>query len=249
MAHATGLPASAIFQLPRSTISVATISVLMCFRLFVCFAYHVLFQRLRVELDQARSDIEVAIKRRESSLAAAEEGKHCLVDAGSVLRRDKDGLRVPLEDASVGAGDHEEAKAPSLKGVFATKPQQPLPSSVLRVSAEQEPDVIEEGIATMANEVPHRSIGDTSDTTSHGMVDELMQKLTEETTQRRNARQATREKVRHSQIQILVNLTNSQVYELTSVPCNPVVGRYPYSSWDNRRRYYSRYHGGNRYGL
>lgn len=208
-----------------------------------------LFQRLRGELDQARRNIEVATKRRESSLVAAEEGKHCLVDAGSVLRRDKEGLRAPLEDASVRASDHEEAKAPSLKGVFATKPPQPLPSSVPRVSAEQEPDAIVEDIATMANEVPHRSVGDTSDTTSHDLVDELMQKLTEETTQRRNARQATSEKVRNSQIQILVNLTNSQVYELPSVPCNPVVGGYSYSCWESRRRDYSRYRRGNRYGL
>lgn len=195
-------------------------------------------QRLRAELDQARHNLAEATKRRENPLAAAEEAKHSLTHAERFPRPVADDLKVPLEDASLRACDKEEAKIPSLKGVLASKPQQPLPSSVPRVSAGQEPDAMVEDLATKTDEIPQRSIGDTSDATSHGLVDELMQKLTEETSQRRSARQATGEKVRHSEIETFVAFfTHPQVYELPPIcPSIWFLGhRYPHSSLENRQ--------------
>lgn len=162
----------------------------------------VTLQVLLEEMDQARISHQDTETDRRCAAAAAEEAKRRLAEAERGWHREAHCLRVSLEDALARAESKEERKTKSPKSV------RPSPgASATGVTTPREPDVV---IARVKpNQGRRPSVGGASDATSQGLAEELMQKLTEETSKRRSARQAHSDKVRLT----LCAVTNIVMYD------------------------------------
>lgn len=114
------------------------------------------------ELNQARVSLQDATKDHDRAFAAAEEAKRRLVGAARDWREDTKNPRTFPNNASARAGSKEGRKTP---------PRIDEPSA-------------ENSATMMTNESCQASIGDSSDATSHGLAEELLQKLAKETSQR-----------------------------------------------------------------
>lgn len=142
-------------------------------------------------------NLKDAVKDRESSLTAAEEGEGRFTDAESGCRRDADNLRMS-QDASARADGKQEAKETCPKHALPGMPQRsPTSSNAAEIFAFRESEVVE-SVAT--NEVRQSSAGGISDATGQDLAGELLQKLTMETSQRRSARRALSKKARLSRL-------------------------------------------------
>lgn len=142
---------------------------------------------------QVRISLKDAEKGRERALGAAEQAKHRFASAESGWRRDADDLRAALNEALARDFDkdvsnaHSEKKAEAFQSSTSAKWAQP--------SSPQQPQVAATGGPAMPNERPQPSTSGVSDATSQGLAEELMQRLTDETKQRRSTRQALSDKV------------------------------------------------------
>lgn len=163
-------------------------------RTFGLIAFSLFCQAASEELRQVRISLKDAEKGRERAFRDAEEAKHHFTVAESGWRREAEDLRAALNEALArdgGKGEnnaHPEGMANVLQPSAVTNwPQSSLP---------QQPQVAVTGGAAMPNERPQPSTSGVSDATSQGLAEELMQKLTDETKQRRSTRQALSDKVK-----------------------------------------------------
>lgn len=147
------------------------------------------------ELRQVRINLKDAEKVREHAHVAAEQAKHHFTSAESGWRREVENLTAALNEAlarDCGKDEHHEnseKKAQAIQPSTATNWEQP--------STPQQPQVASTGGPDMPNERPQQpSTSGVSDATSRDLAAELMQKLTDETKQRRSTRQALSDKVK-----------------------------------------------------
>lgn len=140
------------------------------------------------ELRQAHISLKDAEQGRERALVDAEQTKHHIAGAESSWRREADDLRVALKEALARSCGKDKNTEHSRKAGEVS--EQPAIASVAQTSPPQRPEV------AMANEGPQLSTSGASDATSQGLAEDLMQKLTYETKQRRSTRQALSDKVR-----------------------------------------------------
>eukprot|EP00903_Cladosiphon_okamuranus_P011775 g11068.t1 len=148
------------------------------------------------ELRQVRISLKDAEKDRERAFRAAEQAKHDFTVAESGWRREAEDLRAALNEALARDGDKHESNAHSeeMEDVF----QPSTAANGAQSSLPQQSRVAIADSAAMPNERPQPSTSGMSDTTSLGLAEELMQKLTDETKQRRSTRQALSDKASRS---------------------------------------------------
>lgn len=154
------------------------------------------FQVLSDELKQACASLEGGTKDRNRALEVAEEAERHLEDAKLGWRLQVDDLKASLKDASARAVDQERGGGPCRQEE--QKNQQPQTASATEFPIPRETPVGTAGNATLTDDVREPSIRSGSDTTSQGLADELLQSLTQETSQRRRSGQALSAKVRYS---------------------------------------------------
>lgn len=145
------------------------------------------------ELRQARINLKDAEKARERTLVDSEQTKNHSAGAESSWHREVDDLRVSLEKALATNDGEDESTEHSMKDAEA--PRQSTIASEAQPPATQRPGAVAGG-PTMTNERPQPSTSAVSDATSQGLAEDLLQKLTDETKQRRSNRQALSFKVR-----------------------------------------------------
>lgn len=136
-------------------------------------------------------NLKDAEKGRERALVDGEQSKNNFAAAESSWRREVDDLRVALKEAlarNYGKNESTGAEDVSKQPEIANRASPPPPP--------QRPESDVTGGPAMTNEGPQRSTSFVSDATSQGLAEDLLQKLTDETKQRRSTRQALSGKVR-----------------------------------------------------
>lgn len=158
------------------------------------FFYFCSCQAALEELRQVRISLKDAEKDRERALGAAEQAKHHFASAEREWRREAEDLRAALKEALTRDRGKDENNAHSEKKEEAFQPS--TATNWAQPSFPQQPQVAVTGGPAMPNERPQPSTSGVSDATSQGLAEELMQKLTDETKQRRSTRQALSDKVK-----------------------------------------------------
>lgn len=148
------------------------------------------------ELKQARASLECGTKDRNRALVVAEEAERHLEDVNLGWRLQVEDLKASLKDALARAVDKERGGGPCRQEE--EKNQQPQTASASEFPIPRETAVGATGNATITDDVGEPSIRSGSDTTSQGLADELLQSLTQETSQRRNSGKSLSAKVRYS---------------------------------------------------
>lgn len=164
----------------------------VCFLLLWPINRFILFFQAAVEeLRQVRIGLKDAEKGRERAIGAAEQAKHQFASAESGWRREAEGLRAALNEALTRNRGKDENASSEKAEVF----QPSTATNWAQPSLSQQPQVAVTGPA-MPHERPQPSTSGVSDATSQGLAQELMQKLMDETKQRRSTRQALSDKVK-----------------------------------------------------
>lgn len=146
------------------------------------------------ELRQVHINLKDAEKGRERALVDSEQAKNRFAGAEKSWRREVDDLRVALKEALAKNYGKDEGTELSrkdgkvLEQSEIARGEQPPPP--------QRPEGAASGFPAMTNEDPQPSTSVVSDATSEGLAEGLLQKLTDETKQRRSTRQALSDKVR-----------------------------------------------------
>ena len=135
-----------------------------------------------------------AEKGRERALGAAEQAKHQFASAEREWRREAEDLRAALNEALTRDRGKNENHAHSEKKEEAFQPS--TATNWAQSSFPQQPQVAVTCGLAIPNERPQPSTSGASDATNQGLAEELMQKLTDETKQRRSTRQALSDKVK-----------------------------------------------------
>lgn len=153
-------------------------------------------QALSDELKQARASLEDGTKDRNRALGIAEEAERHLEDAKLAWRLQTEDLKASLKDALASVVSQEKGGGPCRKEE--EKNQQSQTASAIEFPIPRETAVGATGNATLMDDVREPSMRSASDTTSQGLADELLQRLTQETSQRRKSGKALSAKVRYS---------------------------------------------------
>ncbi len=135
------------------------------------------------ELRQARNSLKDAEEGRERALVATEQAKRHFIEVESGWRREAKDLRAALNETVRGSGKDAEVS------------QQTAGTSEVQPSSFQESQDVVAGDLATQNEAPQASASGASDATSRDLAQELLQKLTDETKQRRSTRQALSDQV------------------------------------------------------
>lgn len=144
------------------------------------------------ELREARINLREAEEARERALDATEQANRRFADAESGWHREARDLRAALNEA-LGAAGKDENNASCGTDVKFSK--ESTTRSGLQPSSPQRPRAAVTGGPVTQNEAPQTSASGASDATSRDLAEELLQKLTDETKQRRSTRQALSDKV------------------------------------------------------
>lgn len=153
-------------------------------------------QILSDELKRARISLEDGTKDRNRALEVAEEAERHLEDAKLGWRLQAEDLKASLKDALARAADQEQGGGLYRKEEESL--QQPQAASATGSPIPREIATSTNGNAILTSDIRDPSIRSASDTTSQGLADELLQRLTQETSQRRKSGKALSAKVRPS---------------------------------------------------
>lgn len=146
------------------------------------------------ELRQVHVNLKDAEKGRESALADGEQAKNRFAGAENSWRREVDDLKVALKEAL--AKNYGKDEGTELARMDGGVLEQSETASGEQAPPPPRPERAVTGGAVMTNEDPQPSTSVVSDATSEGLAEDLLQKLMDETKQRRSTRQASSDKVR-----------------------------------------------------